>query len=160
MGIPLIAGREFSRRDGPGAPRVAVINETMARYFFGHDNPIGRRLSFEREKTPDIEIVGVVRDGKYQSLREKVERTLFIPWAQDQGIEGMSFFVRTSEKPTALAATLRASVAALDANLPVYDLKSLETEIAESIYVDRMIAALSSFFGALATVLAAIGLLE
>lgn len=158
MGIALIGGREFTRRDGPASPKVAVINESMARYFFGRENPVGRHFGFARNNTPDIEIVGVVRDGKYESLREKVKRTVYIPWTQHPTIEDMSFFVRTTEKSAALAGALRGAVANLDGNLPVYNLKSIEAQIDESIYVDRMIAALSSFFGALATLLAAIGL--
>jgi predicted permease len=159
MGVPLIAGREFTRRDGAAAPKVAVINETMARYFFGHENPIGRRFAFgSRSSKADIEIVGVVRDGKYQTLRETIERQVFIPVAQDAEIEGVSFFVRTSADPVALAGTVRGIVGRMDPNLPIYDVRTVEAHIAESIYIDRMIGALSSFFGALATLLAAIGL--
>jgi predicted permease len=159
MGIPLVAGREFTRRDGPKAPKVAVINETMAHYFFGRGNPIGRRIGLGGKTRPmDIEIVGVVRDGKYESLREETLRTVYFPWTQDEGIESMTFVVRASQAGEALGNELRGAVAALDPNLPVYGLRTMKSEIDESIYIDRMIAALSSFFGGLATLLAAIGL--
>ncbi len=102
--------------------------------------------------------MGVVRDGKYDSLREKIERTVFIPRTQDPRVEDMTFVVRATGNPASLGGALRAAVANLDPNLPVYNLKSTEAQIDESIYIDRMIAALSSFFGMLATLLAAIGL--
>ena len=166
MGIPLIAGREFTRRDDAAAPKVAVINESMARYFFGQKNPLGQHLGIGRGKKLDIEIMGVVRDGKYRTLREAPERTMYFPWTQDDRIQDMTFFVRGASLDAgrgaadgaALGGELRGAVAALDPNLPVYGLKTMKSEIDDSIYIDRMIAALSSFFGALATLLAAIGL--
>jgi predicted permease len=156
-GIPLVAGREFTRADS-GAHKVAVINESMARYFFGERSPLGTHVGFGIRKNFDIEIVGVVRDGKYEDLREKVKWTVFEPWTQDEGIDSMSFFVRTAGDETSLGGSLRGAVAALDPNLPVYGLQTMQAEIDNSIYIDRMIAALSSFFGGLATLLAAIGL--
>jgi predicted permease len=156
-GIPLVAGREFTRAD-TGGRQVAVINETMAHYFFGNGNALGRHIGFGKDKTPVIEIVGVVRDGKYEDLREKITRTVYVPWTQDEGIDSMSFFVRSAGDGNSLGSELRGSVASLDRNLPVYGLKTVQAEIDESIYTDRMIAALSTFFGGLATLLAAIGL--
>ena len=153
MGIPLIAGREFTPSDGTSAPPVVVINQTMARYFFGDSNPLGRHVGFGARKTPDVEIVGVARDSKYVDLREKLGRAMYVPWTQDPTIEQMTFFVRSAGPVPAQAA-----VAATDPNLPVYGVESTETSIADSIYIDRMIATLSSFFGGLATLLAAVGL--
>ena len=153
MGIPLIAGREFTAADTASAPKVTVINQTMARYFFGNANPLGRHLGYGPGKAKDVEIVGVVRDSKYLELREKPVRTHYIPWTQDARLEPMTFFVR-SNAPVAAQAV----VASLDPNLSVYGVETTEARIADSIYIDRMIAALSSFFGALATLLAAIGL--
>jgi predicted permease len=167
MGVPLMAGREFTRRDDAAAPKVAVINESMARYFFGQKNAIGMHLGIGRKDKLGIEIVGVVRDGKYRTLRETPERTMYMPWTQDEGIQDMTFVVRGSLFDTAYGASgndgaiggeLRGAVGALDPNLPVYGLRTMKSEIDESIYIDRMIAALSSFFGGLATLLAAIGL--
>jgi predicted permease len=158
MGIPLIAGREFTRRDAMGGPLVAIINETMARYYFGTGSALGKHIGFGRDKTPNIEIVGVVKDSKYESLREKISRTFYTPWAQDGAIEQMTFFVRSSNNASALGGALRGAVAELDPSLPVFDLKTVAGQISDSIYIDRMIAALSMFFGGLATLLAAIGL--
>ncbi len=158
MGIPLIAGREFTRRDDTAAPKVAVINESMARYFFGQKNAIGMHLGIGRKDKLGIEIVGVVRDGKYLTLRETPERTVYFPWTQDEQIQNMTFVVRGSRNDEKMGGELRGAVGALDPNLPVYGLRTMKSEIDESIYIDRMIAALSSFFGGLATLLAAIGL--
>jgi predicted permease len=158
MGIPLIAGREFTRRDDTAAPKVAVINESMARYFFGQKNAIGMHLGIGRKDKLGIEIVGVVRDGKYLTLRENPERTVYFPWTQDEQIQNMTFVVRGSRNDEKMGGELRGAVGALDPNLPVYGLRTMKSEIDESIYIDRMIAALSSFFGGLATLLAAIGL--
>jgi len=158
LGTPLIAGREFTRQDAASAPKVAIINEKMAQYFFGKENPIGRHIGFAQSKTPDIEIVGLVRNSKYDNLREAPPRTVFLPVAQDNAIESVTFYVRSSRNSTALGGALRAAVAALDPNLPLYDVESVSTQIDSSIYIDRMIAMLSMFFGGLATLLAAIGL--
>ena len=158
MGIPLIAGREFTRRDASGAPKVAIINEKMAHYFFGNGSALGRHVGFGRDKSLNIEIVGVVKDSKYDSLREDILRTMYIPWKQDDSIQQMTFYVRSSRNASALGGSLRGAVGALDPNLPVYDVVTLDAVVANSIYIDRMVAALSSFFGALATLLAAIGL--
>jgi len=117
MGIPLIAGREFTRRDTAGAPLVTIINETMARYFFSNSNPIGKRIGYRRDKAPNIEIVGVVKDSKYNNLREQTLRTFYIPLAQDSTIEQVTFFVRSTQNAGALGGPLRAAMAALDPNL-------------------------------------------
>jgi predicted permease len=154
LGIPLISGREFTRRDGVDAPKVGVINQTMARYFFGNENPIGRHFGFGQNATTMYEIVGVVRDSKYDNLREQTLRTAYVTVAQHSSVQDVTFYVRGA----ATAGELRAAVARLDPDLPVYDVRPVETGIEDSIYIDRMIAALSSFFGGLATLLAAIGL--
>jgi predicted permease len=158
MGIPLISGREFTRADAAGAPQVAIVNQKFAEYFFGKENPIGRRFGLGRDKAANIEIIGVVKNSKYSDLREEPLREVYTPWKQDDAIEQMTFYVRSSQGASAIGGALRGAVASIDPNLPVYDLSTVETTIANSIYVDRMVAALSSFFGGLATLLAAIGL--
>ncbi|MBZ5606330.1 MAG: ABC transporter permease, partial [Acidobacteriia bacterium] len=90
IGTPLIAGREFTRQDGAGAPKVAVINEKMVKYFFGKENPLGRHIGFGRSKTTDIEIVGVARDSKYETLREEAPREVYLPVDQDDAIESVT----------------------------------------------------------------------
>jgi putative ABC transport system permease protein len=157
MGIPLVAGRDFTSGDNSASGRVAIINEVMAKYYFGNDNPLGRRMNFSRDKTP-MEIVGVARDGKHADLREKPQRFAYFPYAQYPATAPMTFYARTSADPRTLVGSLQQQVHRLDANLPVFNLKTMDRQIDESIFTDRLVAALSASFGALATLLAAVGL--
>ena len=158
MGVPLLAGREFTAADADGAPKVAIINEAMARYFFHDQNPIGRRFGFGRGKPTDIEIVGVVKDLRTAQLNEKPSRFLYIPYKQDDSVTQITFIVRAAGDATAAATAVRQAVQRLDPNLPIFDLKPMTAQVSESLYVERMVAALSVSFGVLATMLAAIGL--
>ena len=158
MGIPLVRGREFTERDVKGAPRVAIINETMARYFFGDSDPVGRRFGIGRQSGTDIEIVGVVKDVRSLALRETPPRFAYLPYAQDDSLTQLTFYVRAAGAQAHVTDAIRQTVRRLDANLPVFDVKSMDTQVAESLFVERMVAWLSVVFGALATLLAAIGL--
>jgi predicted permease len=158
MGIPLVAGREFTEADGHGAPRVAIVSEKMAHYFFGNLNPIGRRFGFGRDKPDAVEIVGVAKDGKDVNLRDAAARLVYIPYRQEDDLGGMSFFVRTRSSGTLSADALRRLVRRLDAGIPVVDIKSMRAVADESLFIDRMVALLTACFGALATLLAAVGL--
>jgi predicted permease len=158
IGVPLVTGREFTEKDVAGAPKVAILNETMAKYYFGTTNPIGRRLGFGRGNATDIEIVGVVRDIRNQQLRDAPVRFLYIPYAQDDSVTQLTFYVRAAGDPGAAALAVRQTVQRLDPNLPIADMKTMEAQVGESLFVERMVAVLSVAFGALATVLAAVGL--
>ena len=158
MGIPLVRGREFNERDVQGAPRVAVINETMAAYFFNGSNPVGRRFGFGRDKAADIEIVGVVKDVRSLELRDRAPRFIYIPYAQDENVTQLTYYVRAGQSGGSTAAGIRQAVQRLDANLPIFDMKTMAVQVDESLFVERMVAVLSVAFGALATLLAAIGL--
>ena len=156
LGIPLLAGRDFTNADGPKAPLTIIVNERFARHFFGDQNPIGRRIHFRREKD-SLEIVGVVRDGKIVELREKPLRCVYLPYAQSQ-VQYMTFYARTTQEPSVMTQTLREEVRRQDPNLPIFNVKTMEDQIDESLFMDRLVAALSASFGALATLLAAVGL--
>jgi predicted permease len=158
MGIPLVAGREFKDSDAAGAPKVAVINEAMARYFFGDSNPIGRRFGQGGGNPTDIEIIGVARDSRSDTIREKSGRYVYIPYRQDEGVTSLTFYVRAAGDPAAVTAAVRQTVQRLDANLPIYGMRTMEAQVAESLFVERMVASLSVAFGILATLLAALGL--
>jgi predicted permease len=158
MGIPLVSGREFTERDVKGSPRVAIINETMAKYFFNGTNPLGRRLGFPRGSATDIEIVGVARDVRSLELRDVPPRFIYIPYAQDESVTQLTYYVRAAQDGGSTAAAIRQVVQRLDANLPIFDLKTMAVQVDESLFVERMVAALSTAFGVLATLLAAIGL--
>jgi predicted permease len=161
MGIPLVMGREITRQDGPNAPKVAVINEQFARKYFGAQNPIGRRFHFQltaKKDDPGIEVAGVVRDSKHADLREDPEAFAYYPYVQHESIMRMNIYVRTSQDPSALGNSLRAAVRRADPDLPVFDMKTIDQQIDEDVFAERLVAMLSTFFGALATLLAAIGL--
>jgi len=158
MGLPVLTGREFGVADGATSPRVAVINETMARYFFQGQNPIGRRFGLGHDAATTIEIVGVVKDSRTSDLRKDSARTFYLPFTQSRDLGQMTFFVRTSGSASLGADAIRRIVRQVDATIPVFDVKPMEQVADESLFVDRMVALLSAGFGALATLLAAVGL--
>ncbi len=158
MGIPLVAGREFTARDVLSAPKVAIINETMAKKYWGEKSPVGRRFGFGRDKATDIEIVGVVKDSKHSTLREEIPRFVYVPYMQNDAVNSLTFYVRTTTDPETMATTVRSAVQRIDPSLPLYDLKTMEVQARESLFVERIMAGLSVAFGLVATVLAAIGL--
>jgi predicted permease len=158
MGIPLVMGREFNERDALTAPKVAIINETAARYFFSGQSPLSKRLGFARSKVLDLEIVGVVKDDKTASLREKPERVIYIPYMQQDGLTQMTFYVRTTQDPDQFGSSLLRQIQRIDSGVPVFEMKTMDLQVNQFLFTERLIASLSAFFGLLATLLAAIGL--
>jgi predicted permease len=158
LGIPVIAGREFQATDVMGSLQVAVINETVARKFFEGRNPIGQHLVRGSNPPVDYEIVGVVKDAKYDDLRESTKPFAYFPAAQDATPGTITFYVRTGSSAEVLAPALRQLVRGFDANLPIEGPRTLRSQIMESVFLDRMVAALAAAFAGLATVLAAVGL--
>jgi putative ABC transport system permease protein len=160
MGIPLLAGREFDNRDGSAAPKVAIVSERMARTFFQGQNPIGRRFAFGSGNTvhPDIEIVGLVKDSKNTDLRQEIRPLVYVPYAQEKNLGNATIYVRTNVEPTAMATTLRKTVQTADANLPVFGLETLDQDLDEIAYSERLLTFFSLCLGLLAALLAAIGL--
>jgi putative ABC transport system permease protein len=160
MGTPLIAGREFTERDGAGGPKVAVVNQAFAKQYAKAGSLLGKHLAFgggDRIQL-DWEIVGIVRDSKYGSLREQADPFIYVPNTQQETLERMTFFVRATSDQSNLGTEIRTLVRNMDANLPVFRMSLMDVQIADSIYRDRLIAILASAFGVLATLLAAIGL--
>jgi putative ABC transport system permease protein len=160
MGIPLLAGREFNESDTPTSPKVVIINERMARKYFAGRNPIGMHILWGQHSRvqPNIEIVGVVQNSKHDDLRDPIHPFVFQPYAQDQDLVGASFYVRTSQDPLVLAATMRKLVEGFDPNLPVFGVKTLAGQVDQSAYADRLLTFFSLCLGGLAALLAAIGL--
>jgi predicted permease len=158
MGQALVVGREFTPRDQMGAPKVVIINETMAKFFFPKESPIGRHIGWGRSETPDMEIVGVVKDTKTATLREEPKRYVFTPFTQESELGAMTFYVRGRGDAASLGALVRQVAQRVDPNLPIYDMKTMMAVMSQSLFIERMVAALSVAFGALATLLAAIGL--
>lgn len=160
LGIPLLAGREFDNRDVSSSPKVAVVSERTVQMYFHGQNPIGRRFAFGsgNDVHPNIEIVGLVKDSKNTDLRQEIRPLVYIPYAQDTHQGNATFYVRTNVEPTAMASTLRKTVQNADANLPVFDLKTLDQELDEIAFSERLLTFFSLCLGVLAALLAAIGL--
>jgi predicted permease len=189
LGIPLLAGRDFSSQDiqkwmggvscleldrerpagaAPLPTRVGIINESMARRFYGNENPIGRRFGFaidgcleRRDVTHNlwIEIIGVVKDVRYTSLRNEGSAMFYLPFSQTVGGRGpMTLVVRTAGNPTSVAAAVRREARAMDPAMPMFEVETLATHVAASLREERLLATLSSGFGLLALLLSCLGL--
>jgi putative ABC transport system permease protein len=157
LGVPLLSGREFTDRDREGAPRVAIVNETLVRDLFPNTNPIGQRLRVLLRQPSSWEIVGVVKDSKYRSLGEDSTPYIFLPYLQNPQ-PAMALHVQTSGNPRDLAAAVRREVQALDPNLPAFNVMSLADNIDISLFPARFGAVLVGVFGFLALLIASIGI--
>ena len=170
LGVPILAGRDFRSSDnrevkhGPEdrdwSPTTIMINEKFAKTYFPGRNPIGLRLGFGTDPgTPtDMEIIGVVKDFKYTNLRDEIPAQAFVPYLADRYLGGMTVYVRTTSDPNQLMSAVRSKLRDLDSNIPIYGMRTTETQIDNSLSTQRMIASLSAVFGLLATLLAVIGL--
>jgi predicted permease len=158
LGTPLIAGREFTQADAGGARPVAIVNATFAQIFYDGADPLGRQFYFLGDQKTPIEIIGVVKDGKYADLREKKQAFVFVPYAQRPPIGQVTFYLRTTQDPESIVTAARQTVREVDGSLPMFDVKTMEQQIGESVSAERMVSSLSAFFGLVATLLASIGL--
>jgi predicted permease len=159
LGIPLLSGREFTEADGTAAPKIAIASEAMVKRFLPGRNPLGAHFAFGGGKVkPDIEIVGVVKDVKQDHVSSAIQPYLYIPYAQRPKLTGMAFYVRSTQDPLLLGSTFEGVVRELDANLPVYDLKTMERVVEQDLFSARMVAVLSASFAGLAGLLAALGI--
>lgn len=160
LGIPLIAGREFTAADAEGAPKVAVVNQAFTRKFgLAGPEAVGKWMSKNSRTTDlDVQIVGLVADAKYSEVKQEIPPLFFTPYRQEDGIGWMTFYLRTSLEPTSVIRAIPQAVHRFDADLPIRDLKTLEQQVRENVVLDRIISTLSAAFAALATMLAAIGL--
>jgi len=155
MGIPLVKAREFTESDTAASPKVGIVNETWAKHFFKGQNPIGRKFGPDKE---EIEIVGVVKDSNYSSVRQKPPRLYFLPYRQQDDVGTMSFYVRSSLPPAQVAAQIRRVVSAADPDLPIEEMRTMDEQISRNIRSDRLVLQLACAFGVLATLLAMLGL--
>jgi predicted permease len=159
LGIPLLAGREFTEADGTTAPKVAIVSDSMAKRFFPGRNPLGMHFAFGGGNVkPDIEIVGMVKDVKQEHVSSAIQPYVYIPYSQRPKINGMTFYVRTVQDPLLMSATLQGVVREMDANLPVFDVKTMERVVEDDLFSARMVAVLSASFASLAALLAALGI--
>jgi predicted permease len=157
MKIPMIEGRDFQAQDIKEEAAVAIVNRRFAEHFFKGRSAVGKRLGWGTGPNSKltIEIVGVVNDSLYEGPREGVRRQAFVPNA---GTGGAAFYVRAQSASAPVYSLVRNEVRQLDAAMPVYELKTLEAQLDETLLTDHLIALLSAGFGLLATVLASIGL--
>ncbi|MCL5006141.1 MAG: ABC transporter permease, partial [Acidobacteria bacterium] len=162
MGIRLVMGRGVESRDTAASLKAAVVNEAFARHTLGGQNPIGHHFRFEsflRQTSPEYEVVGMVQDAKFARLRNAPHPTVYIPYTQVPfPLTRIHFEMRTAGNPLASVPLVRRVVQNLDPDLPLSDVKTQTQQIAETLMQERLFGRLSSFFAALAVLLACIGL--
>ncbi len=171
MGISLLAGRDFGSQDEQpfeapasqseeaAAPRVAVINQTMAQYFFPNQNPVGRRFYLGKEaKGRPVEIIGVVEDAKYETLREKTPRTFYLPYFQQSDVGSMTFALRAGGNPASFATSIQGLTQELAPSLQALNPRTMNDVVDASLARERFLAQLAGFFSLLALLLACLGL--
>ena len=163
LGTPLLAGRDFTFED-QGGPLVAIVSQSMARYYFGDRRPIGQLFTFERQDnrgaTQDqpYQIVGVVGDTKYLNLQEPIRRMVYLNAFQEPRISSHQFSLRTNVRPEAVAGEVRRAVREVMPTVTVAKVTTMTDQVDASMIPERLIAMLSAFFGALGALLAAVGL--
>ncbi|HYL78503.1 MAG TPA: ABC transporter permease [Bryobacteraceae bacterium] len=163
LGVPLLAGREFTERDNETAPPVVILNESMARFYFGGDNPIGRHVAFGQQTGYPVEVVGVVRDFESGSPRAAgmPRMRTFFPY-RDRSTAGnlviMCVTVRTHRDPVTMADRIRTELRAAEPSLAVLKINTVDRQLDDVLAQERLLAALATFFGGVAVLLACVGL--
>jgi predicted permease len=156
--IPILAGRPVTLKDGLNAPKVAVINQTLAKAFFPNENAVGRTITTCDAKPSLIQVVGVSRDAKYSDLREPVPSTIYLPYAQASDLDRMTFEIKTVANLASVVPKIREVVRKVDKDLPVLEIRTQTEQIDALLSGERSFAMLTSGFGLLALVLASIGI--
>jgi predicted permease len=157
LGIPLLQGRDLDERDRTTSPPVVVVNEAFAKMVWPNQNPVGKRMRVGRPESPLREVVAVVKDGKYRSLRDEPAPMLYLPVLQTSSTDMMTIHVRSASDPEAMTAAVRNEIAAIDPNLPLFEVRTLEEQLQTSLSQTRQAAVLAGGFGLLALILSAIG---
>jgi predicted permease len=160
MGIPLMAGREFTAADTAMAPKVAIINQAFARFYFGDQNPLGKLIGPGGSKA-EYSIVGVTRNAKYRDMREASTPFWYVPFSQlseKSAFRALTLFVRTSADPDSMTNRVREAVARVDKSMALFDVKTVDAQLADNLRIEKLLAILSMFFGMVAALLAGAGL--
>jgi predicted permease len=160
LGAPILLGRGFSVRDRSNAPKVAILNETAARFYFGHSSPIGRTVRFTNYPSRDLlyQVVGVVKDIRY-NLREPAARRIYLPIPQYvEPIRQLALAVRCSGNATTFAAPIRGQIHSVRPTLVIENIFTMEHLVDRGVFQERLVATLSTAFGFVAMLLAGIGL--
>jgi predicted permease len=160
LGIPFLAGRDFDETIGTEARKGVIVNETFAKRYFGDSSPLGYHLGWDSPPSapPDLEIVGVVADTRYEGLANEIPRQIFVSYRQTDWATEMTVYLRTALSAEQTFAQVREEVRQLDPRIPLYDMNTMEDQLDRSLAIQKLVAFLSSAFGALATVLALVGL--
>jgi predicted permease len=167
LGVPILAGRDFRYSDTDtvphrdfSAPRFVIVNDKFAKTYFANGNAIGHRVGFgsDPDTKTEMEVIGVVKDIKYTTLRDEIPVQMFVPYVASPFVNEMTVYVKATLAPDQMFSALRAKVRDLDANIPLYGLRTLNEQVSASLLIERLIASLSTVFGFLATLLATIGL--
>jgi predicted permease len=158
MGIRLNAGRGLTDRDTLAAPKVVVINDAAARKYFPRQNPIGQRFGQSFETTSEMEIVGVVKDAKYNSIRDDAPPTMYVPHLQQRQLANMTFELRTAGDPTTVVSGAREAMRRIDPNVPILKVSTQTEQIEQRFAQERVFAQAYALFGGLAVLIASIGL--
>jgi putative ABC transport system permease protein len=157
--IPILRGREFTSRDRQGSPGVAIVNEALARLYFPHGDAVGKRLKVGREKGPWLQVVGVAASIRHRSIELEPAPELFVPYAQYPWLtRPRHLLVRTSSDPAPFGAAITAEVRSVDKDQPVSDIRAMDTVVGRSMARTRFSMSLLAAFGALALVLAGVGI--
>jgi predicted permease len=159
MGIPMLAGRDFSRTDTLAMPKVAVVNQAFATKFNLLPNPVGKHFGQGgTNEAMDIEIVGFVKDAKYSEVKGETPPQYFMPYRQDERANSLVFYVLAPGSERAVLNAVRPLMKSIDATLPVDNLALMDDHVAENVFEDRLMSTVAGAFAVLATALAAIGL--
>ncbi len=159
LGIPLLAGRDFTEQDGPQSQKVIIVNEFLAQHYYPN-GAVGHKFAFGggNKVKFDYEIIGVVQDSRHAQVREERQPFAYMPYAQFEDLGDSTLYLRTAGEPTALADAVRREVQRLDSNLPVFNLRTLENVIARSLFAEQLLMTLTVSFGLLAASLASLGI--
>jgi predicted permease len=157
FGVPILAGRDFTVSDASMAPKVAIVNEAFAKKFNLGQQVVGKHMSIGNDSL-NIEIVGLVKDSKYASVKDKIPPVFVLPYRQMSQVGSMVYYIRSSLPTDQVVRGIRDVSKRIDPNLPLEDLKTMPQQVRENVFLDRMISTMSAAFAALATLLAAIGL--
>ena len=159
LGVPLLAGREFTHSDLRGGTKVAIVNETFARKFGLGRDAVGRFMTDDTGRdTLDTQIVGLIPDIKYSDVKDSVPPVFYTPWPQTNTVGYMNFYAKSTLPPERILGSIREVVKRIDGTVPVEELKTMPQQIRENVFLDRMISILSASFAVLATLLAGVGL--
>jgi predicted permease len=158
MGIPMIAGRSFGPQDTASSPKVAIINQALAKSRFPNVNPVGKRFRTDGNGDAWVQIVGICADTRYATLRDDPPPQFFLPYVQQARVGGMTYAIRTHLPVASLVPALRDVVRSADRDLPLIDIRTQKEQIEANMQMERAFAALTSGFGVLALALACVGI--